>query len=135
MKTPSDAYQRGFETGKKVKPGIQKWMEATLEWTRRSYPASQSLDYWAELVKLDRERMANPPDLAKFPETKGVGFACGGTKGLWTAAVVKELAYHYTGAFFCSRRLNTRYVGKETRAHHCGGFHSRQRKAPLYGRN
>ncbi|MBI4025588.1 MAG: hypothetical protein HY360_11455 [Verrucomicrobia bacterium] len=139
MSKKNDAYQRGLAAGKATRPNIQKWMEFSVQWAKGQYPMTRELDYWGEVVKLDCDRMKNPPSLSQFPETKGLpdlltaerkGFleGCGGGP--------KELAFHYTWFFFTSRRLNTRYVGKPQRANHCTALYIRDSKegGPLYGR-
>lgn len=140
MSTKTDAYNRGLAAGKAAKPTLKKWMEATERWARMSYPASAHLDYWDECAKFDAERMKCVPSARRFPETKGLpdllvaerkGFVDGSGAG------PRELAFHYTWFFYCSRRLNTRYVGKDIRANHCTAVYIRDSKegGPLYGRN
>lgn len=139
-RTVSDAYNHGLAQGRQARPKITQWMEATERWARISYPASSHLDYWEECAKFDRERMQCAPSTTKFPETKGLpdlltaerkGFVDGCGCG------PRELAFHYTWFFYCSRRLNTRYVGKSLRANHCTAVYIRDTKegGPLYGRN
>ena len=54
-----------------------------------------------------------------------------------TGAGPRELAFKYTWYFFCSRRLNTRYVGVGQQAGHCTAVYIRDSKegGPLYGHN
>jgi len=136
----SEAYDRGLAAGRAARADLAKWMEATEKWARSAYPASAGIDYWDECAKLDQQRMKNPPDLAKYPETKGLpdildaerkGFVVGSGGG------ARELAFHYTWFFYCSRRLNTRYVGVDQRANHCTSVYIRDSKegGPLRGRN
>jgi hypothetical protein len=140
MSATTDAYNRGLAAGKTAKPTLKQWMEATERWARISYPASAHLDYWDECAKLDRERMQSPPSPTKYPETKGLAdLLVAERKGFLdgSGAGPRELAFHYTWFFYCSRRLNTRFVGKGIRANHCTGVyipHSRE-GGPLYGRN
>jgi len=134
------AYRRGLAAGKAAKPTLKQWMEATEKWARGSYPASVHLNYWDECTKLDQQRMQCPPSTSNFPETKGLpdlllaerkGFldGCGGGP--------RELAFHYTWSFFCSRGLNTRYIGKGIRANNCSEVYLRDSNegGPLFGKN
>ena len=140
MSKLTDSYERGLKAGKAAKADLKKWMDFTADWAQKSYPASSHLDYWEEVLKFDRERMQTPPNLTKFPETKGWpdlvvqernGFQEGSGCG------PRELAYHFSWFFYCNRRLNTRYVGQNLRANHCTGVYIRDSKegGPLYGRN
>lgn len=140
MSKLTDAYNRGLAAGKDAKPTLKKWMEATERWARISYPASKHLDYWDECAKFDQERLKCAPPLAKFPETKGwPDLIAAQRKGFIdaTGCGPRELAFHYSWFFYCSRRLNTRFVGKEIRANHCTAVYIRDTKedGPLSGRN
>ena len=110
-----------------------------MHWSYRHYPSSQDLNYWDEVIRLDRERMESSPSTTKFPETKGLpdllvaerkGFldGCGGGP--------RELAFQYTWNFFATRRLNTRYIGFEIFANHCTAVFipSKKEGGMLYGR-
>ena len=140
MSQLTEAYERGLAAGKTAKPQLKQWMEFTARWAKQQYPASAHLDYWDECAKLDQERMERPPSLTEFPETKGLpdllraerkGFleGCGGGP--------RELGYQFTWFFYCSRRLNTRYVGVGQRANHCTAVYLRDSRegGPLTGNN
>lgn len=115
-------------------------MENLFAWARQQYPASRHLDYANEMVKLDSDRMESPPDMTRYPETRGLpdrlrtereGFldGCGGNELM--------LAFQYTWSFFCSRRLNTRYIGTGIRANRCSEvfFRDSREGGPLFGKN
>lgn len=140
MNRKTEAYNRGLEAGKKARANIRKWMDSFIGWAKLQYPMTRDMDYPSEMVKFDKERLANPPSVTRFPETKGLadlvvaerkGFhdGCGGGD--------QELAYHFSWFFFSSRRLNTRFVGPAPRANHCTSVYIRDTKegGPLYGRN
>jgi len=106
------------------------------------FPALAETDLAAEVLRFDRERMTNPPDPYKFPETKGLpdllreerrGFldGCGGDELL--------LACTYTWQFYYSRRINSRYLpGVPTRVNEgCTAVYipNSTEGGPLYGRN
>lgn len=140
MSKEAEAYQRGLKAGKEAKSNLHKEMDVNLQWTRRNYPASRHLDYLGEVIKLDRERMQNRPNLRKYPETNGLpdlliaerkGFLEGCDGG------ERELAFHYTWSFFVSRRLNTRYIGSAAGADRCTAVFIRDSKegGPLSGQN
>lgn len=140
MSKITEAYERGLADGRRMKPTLAADMEWTVKWGKLAYPATRDLDYWKEVVEFDRERLRNPPDPIRYPETRGLpdivaaerkGFAEGSGGG------ERELAFQYTWFFYCSRRLNTRYVGTGIRANHCTAVYIRDTKegGPLYGRN
>jgi hypothetical protein len=134
------AYERGFEAGKNARDTLRGEMEEGFAWARMAYPTSAHLDYGAEIIKLDQERIANPPSLTRYPETKGwpdlvvaerQGFldGCGGGP--------LELAFKYTWFFFLCKRMNTRYIGSPAGSANCTAVFIRDSKegGPLYGRN
>lgn len=108
---------------------------------KASYPPLAEVDLGAEVIKLDRERLANAPDPYKFPETKGLpdltreerrGFMdeCGGNELL--------MAYTYSWYFFYSRRVNTRYLpGLPMPIDGCTAVYvpNSTEGGPLFGRN
>jgi len=115
-------------------------MESTFQGWRAEFPATTDLDFAEELRRLDRERLANPPSIARFPETRGwpdlvaaerQGFldGCGGGP--------VELAFRYNSLYFMACRLNTRYVGSGVGADQCTAVFIRDslEGGPLYGRN
>jgi len=110
--------------------------------TKATFPALAETDLAAEVLRLDRERLANPPDLLKFPETKGLpdlaleerrGFldGCGGNELL--------MAYTYSWMFYYTRRINTRCLpGVPARlGAECTAVYlpNSTEGGPLYGRN
>jgi hypothetical protein len=107
-----------------------------------NFPPLAETDLVAEVMRLDRERLANPPDPYKYPETKGLpdllveerrGFLdeCGGDELL--------LAYTYTWTFYYTRRINTRYLpgvpGKIGEGCTAVFIPNSTEGGPLYGRN
>jgi hypothetical protein len=142
MSTLSEAYARGRELGERSRTeNLKQRVADSIEFARNNYPAAAHLDFAAEVVKLDRERMQNPPDPVKYPETRGWpdqlreerrGFQEG------SGCSELELAVQYTWHFFYSRRLNTRYIGKVApRDCECSAAFIRDSRegGPLYGRN
>ena len=109
---------------------------------KTTFPALAEMDLAAEIIRFDRERLANPPDPYTFPETKGLpdlvreerrGFleGCGGNELL--------MAYTYSWYFYYSRRINTRYLpGVPTKLNEgCTAVFipNSTEGGPLYGRN
>jgi len=141
MSKIDDAYRRGLATGKELQERVSPaWMENLMEWARHAYPASAHLDYWDEVMKLDRERLESVPSAARYPEIRGLSDELGAErKGFMEGCGggPREVAFNYTWFYFISRRLNTRYVGAGQRANHCTSVYIRDTKegGPLYGRN
>ena len=140
MSKIDDAYSRGLEKAKNAQHISPAWIDNLMGWARDAYPTTRDMDYWSEVIALDKERIANPPDAIKYPETRGLadrvvaerkGFldGCGGGE--------RELAFHYTWSYFVSRRLNTRHVGIDQRANHCTGIFIRETKegGPIWVQN
>src|ERR1051325_2470948 len=138
----AESYEAGRAAGKAARDNLKQEIEAGFRSALGSFPASAGLDYANELVKLDRQRTESAPSLTHFPETKGLpdilaaerkGFldGCGGGP--------LELAFHYTWRFFQTRRLQTRYIGKGTKAPkaECTAVFipNSTEGGPLFGRN
>lgn len=140
MITITEAFQRGFISGRRARNTLRAQMDSTFAGWRTNHPASAHLDYAQELFKLDRQRMDSPPSLAKFPETKGwpdivVAERKGFQEGSGCEPV--ELAFHYTWFYFMQNRLNTRYIGRPMGTGNCTAVFIRESRegGPLYGRN
>ena len=114
--TKEDAYADGREAGEKARtrPHWLKMAENIMQWAKRHYPASEHLDYKAEVVKIERERLAADLDLTKFPECRGLREAVEAQHRGFRDGCGDEwmTAHQYNWYWFNHRRLNTRYVGK-----------------------
>src|SRR5690349_13776606 len=71
MMTKTDAYNRGFASGKRAKGNIRQRMESQFKAWQTEAPALAQTDLAQEFVRLDRERLANPPSYTRFPEARG----------------------------------------------------------------
>jgi len=112
--TKAAAYARGQAKARQaIEIGYEALIADSFAGIKSGYPPLAEMDLAAELLRLDRDRLANPPDPARFPETKGLpdllreerrGFldACGGNELLQ--------AYTYSWMFLYTRRINTRYL-------------------------
>jgi hypothetical protein len=140
MISPSLAYHRGLASGKRARTDLRQRMESTFTGWRASQPGSAHLDYAAEILKLDRDRINSPPSLTKYPETKGwpdvvMAERKGFLDGCGCGPV--ELAFHFSSFYFMQCRLNTRFVGSPIGTANCTAVFIRESRegGPLYGRN
>lgn len=140
MITTSQAYERGFASGRRARGAIAQRIASTFESWRVGNPASAHLDYAQELIALDKERLDAKPSLAKFPETQGwADLVLAERRGFQDAsgAGKLELAFHFNAHYFMWYRLNTRYVGSPVGTSQCTAVFIRDSSegGPLYGRN
>jgi len=139
--TTTESYERGREKARAaLETGLLLCIADSFKWARRSYPDAAHLDLEKEVLNFDRERMRNPPDPVKYPETKRIADRLTSErKGFLDACEGNELAraFHYTWHFYYSRRLNTRYVGSPVGSAQCTAAFIRDSSegGPLYGRN
>ncbi len=136
--------QQAYEKGKRLGIASAKdpqWLlmaESVMDWAKKSYPASAHLDYRQEILKLEEERMNGDLDLAEFPECKNwVDAVRAEHKGFLDGCGDKwMMAHHYNWYWFCSRRLNTRYVRKTAPKGRCTGvFFGHGSEGPMAGQN
>ena len=140
MTTQTDAYNRGFASGKRHRAKIRQQMESTFRSWRAGWPGSAHLDYAQELLRLDKERISNPPSLIRFPETRGwPDLVTAERKGFVEACGCGplELAFRYNWFYFSVYRLETRYLSSPVGTAQCTSVFIRDSKegGPLYGRN
>ncbi len=145
MEQLETAYRRGVAKGQlaaqkgEVSP---QWIVSLMDGMRAGYPRAAELDIWAEILRLDHERIENPPDYTKFPEARGwPDLIRREREGFLEGAGCDERAraFFYNRGFFGSRRLNTRYAGSSPanlRAGHCTAVYIRDTAegGPLFGR-
>ncbi|MEO6907662.1 MAG: hypothetical protein ABI210_07205 [Abditibacteriaceae bacterium] len=145
IKQKEAAYARGIAKGREAlvrKELTPEWREALVGWCRLSYPRSADLDIEAEIVSLDAERLANPPNIIVYPETRGLpDLVRSERQGFLKGAGCDEhaMAFHYTHFFYCTRRLNARYAGSSPinlQANHCTSVYIRDSSegGALFGR-
>ena len=138
--TTQDAYRQGFASGKRNAKSIRRQMETTLQGWRAGFPATADINLEQEILRLDAERIGNPPSLARFPETKGwpdiirarrQGFRDG------AGCSDAEVAFHFNAYYFTFCRLYTRYLGSAPNTGNCTAVFMRDSRegGPLYGRN
>lgn len=138
--TITDAYQRGRDAGTMFGKGLDELIKNSADFLLREYPLTAGMDLTQEVLKLDRERLASPPDPTKFPETRGLPEAVEAERRGFreaTGANDFQVAYFYSWSFFYSRRINTRYVGVNPPKGECSAAYiaDSAEGGPLYGRN
>src|SRR5262249_46822729 len=117
MISKTDAYNIGFASGKRAGADLQERIKSTYAAWKQGQPGAADIDIAAEVLKLDQERISNPPSLARYPETRGwPDLVIAERKGYAdaTGGGAAELAFRYTSFYFHVYRLYTRYVGKPT---------------------
>ena len=141
MKTLSEAYASGVTAGKMaLQTGMLTNIEDGVKGIYAAYPLTAGLDVLQEIYKLDCERMANPPDSYKYPETKGLpDLVREERRGFQetTGCSDVEMAYNFSWHFYYSRRINTRYIGVLQPMAECSAafLPNSTEGGPLYGRN
>lgn len=141
MYTEAEAYARGVAAGTMaLQTDMRAIIAPTLANFHRWYPLTAGLDLLHEIHACDCERLANPPDPCKYPETKGLpDLVRAERRGFQQASGYSdaETAYHYSWHFYYSRRINSRYVGIAQPAGECSAAYIRNSTegGPLYGRN
>lgn len=106
-------------------PGnIGAFMANMFKWVADQYPGTQGIELRDELLNFSRERMQADLDLRKFPECRGLAaLVRAERKGF--AEVINDpllVAFHFDWYWFCSRRLNTRFVGRAPPRAQCTDF-------------
>lgn len=141
MRTVAEAFARGAADGQMaLQTGMLEMMAPTIAGMHAAYPTTRDLDLLQEIYALDCERMANPPDPLKYPETKGLPDLVREERRAFqqvTGYSDHEVAYHYSWHYFYSRRLNTRYIGIPQPMTECSAafLPCSTEGGPLYGRN
>src|SRR5688572_16139712 len=103
MLTQSQAYERGYASGRRARGKLRERMEATYRGWHAGYPAAEGVDFERELLELDRARLASEPSLTKFPETRGwPDIVRAERKGFADASgcAPSESAFHYNQYYF-----------------------------------
>lgn len=135
------AYARGLAAGKMaMQTSLDLYMASFGDFFKLNYPAAAHLDLLQEILALDRERLASPPDPYKYPETKGLpDVVREERRGFRDATGYGEMetAFHYSWHFYITRRIQTRYIGVAPPASECSAAYIRNSTegGPLYGRN
>src|SRR3989338_4142211 len=70
VRTTTQAHEKGRAQGAAAKDNLRAGIEEAFSSARADFPSSREMDYARELVALDQLRMASPPVLARFPETR-----------------------------------------------------------------
>ena len=141
MITLSEAYARGAAAGEMaMQTDIKGMIEPTVKNMHSWYPLLAGHDILQEIYDLDCERMANPPDPYKYPETKGLPDLVREERRAFqqtTGYSNMEMAYNYTWHFYITRRVQTRYIGMAPPPGECSAAYIRNSTegGPLYGRN
>ena len=105
----------------KVRGDIYKNLDHNIQWARIAYMGVAEVDLRQELLRFSRERMASDPDLAKYPECRGMRELVEAQREGFATVVDDPVAVaaHFDWYWFCSRRLNTRFVGKSPQPSRC----------------
>jgi hypothetical protein len=141
MQTRSEAYARGVASGKMaLELDLLAQIESDIEGMHSAYPLTAELDILQEVYRLDCERVANPPDSYKYPETKGLAdLVWEERRGFQdtTGCSDMQMAFHYSSYYYYSRRINTRYIGTRQPMAECSAafLPNSTEGGPLYGRN
>jgi hypothetical protein len=140
MISRTEVYNRGYSAGRRNAATIHERMAATYRGWRAEFPTAADFDFDQELLKLDRERLSNPPSYTRFPEARGwpdlivaerQGFLDG--SGCGPAAQ----AFHYNYLYYMACRLYAHHVGNALPPGECTAVFIRDSTegGPLYGRN
>jgi len=138
----TEAYDRGRKMAQGRLTGmmtIEQSMKRDFTWARGAYLGAENLDFESAILTFSRERMASELDLVKYPECRGLREVVEATrKGF--ADVMNDpfkAAYCLDWYWFVSRRLNTRYVGKNPPPAQCTDFWFADTKegSPIHGSN
>jgi hypothetical protein len=90
-------------------------MEAAFAAARRLYPTAARLDFRTEVLKFDEERLADQPDLARFPELKGHADLLAAERQAFMSSTGLDraaAAFHFSWSFYLSRRVDTRHLAR-----------------------
>ena len=103
---------------------IWKQMRNKIKWATKSYPAVAELDLQEMVLRFSREQMDVDPDFARFPECRDLREAVEAERRGF-AEIIDDpyaAAFQFDWDWFCSRRLNTRFVGKLPSQPKCTAF-------------
>lgn len=138
----TEAYDRGRKMAQQRLNGmfdIAHTMQRDFTWARNSYLGAEDLDFEAALIAFSRERMASDLDLAKYPECRGMREVVEAQRRGFADVMndPAKTAYCLDWYWFCSRRLNTRYVGRTPPPAQCTDFWFADTKegGPIHGSN
>lgn len=113
--------------------------ENDFKWARAAYLGVAEIDLAQELLRFSRERMSSDPDLTRFPECRGLREMVEAEREGFADVCDDPLAaaYCFDWYWFCSRRLNTRFVGKSPPAAQCTDFWFADSRegGPIHGSN
>lgn len=124
--TKEQAYQRGRQaaTKKGSADEAQQEIENGFTWARNIYEGAAELDMVHEITEFSRERLASDLDLTLYPECRGLAdLVIAERQGF--AEVCSDpfiAAHHFDWRWFVSRRLNTRFVGRQPPPAQCTDF-------------
>ena len=137
--TLTEAYDRGRTMAEGLLPNLPHKMQSDYAWAKSAYLGAEDLDLPEAVLQFSRERMAADLDLAQYPECRGVReLVEAQRKGVHDAVSDPYLAANLLDwYYFCSRRLNTRYVGRQKPPSQCTSyaFHDTREGGPILGGN
>lgn len=137
--TVAEAYARGRKMAEERLPSLDHARKCDYIWARGSYLGAEDLDFEAALVQFSQDRMASELDLTKYPACRGMREVVIALRQ-GVADVVNDparTAHLLDWYMFASRRLNTRYVGKQPLPAQCTSFcfHETAEGGPVHAGN
>lgn len=117
MHVTSDALVKAYADGREKAAfartlSYDKLIPEQFAGIRASYPPLRDMNFDEALLRFDGERMANPPDPARFPEAQGaVDLLVEERRGfLDECGDMLFLAFYYSWMYYYTRRINTRFL-------------------------
>ena len=142
--TKQQAYADGRRAGEQAAQGgglgsLYTQLQHNIKWAKASYMGAEDVDLREELLKFSRQRMASDPDLTRYPECRGLRELVEAERQGFAEALDDPVAAaaHFDWYWFCSRRLNTRFVGRTPPPSQCTDFWfgDTQEDGPIHGSN
>lgn len=123
--TREQAYAQGRAAGQAVQSQFPDRLQTGIRWAQAQYPATAGLDFEKAVCDYDQLRLSADIDTTRFPECRGLRELVDAERQGFRDATQNNRvweAFHYSWYWFCSRRLNTRYVGREPLPAQCTDF-------------
>lgn len=118
---------------------VLKGIDDNIKWAQLCYLGAEDIDLKPRVATFSQERMASDLDLTRFPECRGVRELVEAERRGFNDKLDDPMiaAFHFDWYWFCSRQLNTRYVGKTPPPVQCTDFWFGDTKegGPIHGSN
>jgi len=113
-------YDKGLARGTKAAQGVDitdftKSITDAFESTRQLFPTAADIDFAAAIADFDADRLADEPDLARFPELKGhIDLLRGEREGFQEVTGLDEaaVAFKFSWGFYISRRITSQHLAR-----------------------